>query len=51
MAMHLKEAMAFVEARKNLEAYFVYHKKDGTVADTLTTGFKKLIIPSPQFKN
>ena len=51
MAMHLKDAMAFVESRKNLEAYFVYHKKDGTVADTLTTGFKKLIIPSPQFKN
>ncbi|SDG59466.1 thiamine biosynthesis lipoprotein [Pedobacter terrae] len=43
MAMHLKDAMAFVESRKNLEAYFVYHKKDGTVADTLTTGFKKLI--------
>lgn len=44
MAMHLKDAMAFVESRKNLEAYFVYHQKDGTVADTLTTGFKKLII-------
>ncbi|WP_145855971.1 FAD:protein FMN transferase [Pedobacter suwonensis] len=43
MAMHLKDAMAFVESRKNLEAYFVYHRKDGTVADTLTTGFKKLI--------
>ncbi|SFA45131.1 thiamine biosynthesis lipoprotein [Pedobacter suwonensis] len=43
MAMHLKDAMAFVESRKNLEAYFVYHRKDGTVADTLTTGLKKLI--------
>ncbi|WP_406823470.1 FAD:protein FMN transferase [Pedobacter sp. KACC 23697] len=43
MAMHLKDAMAFVESRKNLEAYFVYHQKDGTVADTLTAGFKKLI--------
>ncbi|WP_344850507.1 FAD:protein FMN transferase [Pedobacter jeongneungensis] len=43
MAMHLKDAMAFVESRKNLEAYFVYHQKDGKVADTLTTGFKKLI--------
>ncbi|MGN7989973.1 FAD:protein FMN transferase [Pedobacter sp. 22226] len=43
MAMHLKDAIAFVESRKNLEAYFVYHQKDGKVADTLTTGFKKLI--------
>ncbi len=43
MAMHLKDALAFVESRKTLEAYFVYHKKDGSVADTLTTGFKKLI--------
>ena len=51
MAMHLKDAMAFVESRKNLEAYFVYHKKDGTVADTLTTGFKKLITPSTSLKN
>ncbi|MGM9478824.1 FAD:protein FMN transferase [Pedobacter sp. GSP4] len=45
MAMHLKDAIAFVESRKNLEAYFVYHQKDGKVADTLTTGFKKLITP------
>lgn len=43
MGMHLNEAMEFVEQRKNLEAYFVYHKRDGTVADTLTTGFKKMI--------
>lgn len=47
MAMHLKDAIAFVESRKNLEAYFVYHQKDGKVADTLTTGFKKLITPDP----
>jgi thiamine biosynthesis lipoprotein len=50
MAMHLKDAMAFVEGRKNLEAYFVYHQKDGKVADTLTTGFKKLITPLYQLK-
>ncbi|PWS31454.1 FAD:protein FMN transferase [Pedobacter paludis] len=43
MGMHLNEAMKFVEERKNLEAYFVYHKKNGAVADTLTTGFKKMI--------
>lgn len=44
MGMHLAAAIKFVNERKNLEAYFVYHKKDGTIADTLTTGFKKLII-------
>ncbi|PWS26598.1 FAD:protein FMN transferase [Pedobacter yonginense] len=44
MGMHLNEAIKFVEERKNLEAYFVYHTKNGGVADTLTTGFKKMII-------
>ncbi|WP_265856513.1 FAD:protein FMN transferase [Pedobacter sandarakinus] len=43
MAMHLPEAMEFVNRRKALEAYFVYRKKDGSIADTLTVGFKKLI--------
>lgn len=43
MGMHLNEAMKFVSDRKNLEAYFVYHKNDGSVADTLTNGFKKLL--------
>ncbi|WP_316802761.1 FAD:protein FMN transferase [Pedobacter nototheniae] len=51
MAMHIEDAITFVENRKNLEAYFVYHKKDGTITDTLTTGFKKLIISNNQFKN
>ncbi|TCD08568.1 FAD:protein FMN transferase [Pedobacter frigidisoli] len=43
MGMHLNEAMKFVNDRKNLEAYFVYHQSDGAVADTLTKGFKKLL--------
>jgi thiamine biosynthesis lipoprotein len=43
MAMSLKEALAFVSKRKYLEAYFVYHQKDGSVADTLTMGFKELL--------
>lgn len=43
MAMHLPQALKFVEKRKDLEAYFVYHKKDGAIADTLSTGFRKLI--------
>ncbi|MEJ2883317.1 FAD:protein FMN transferase [Pedobacter sp. GR22-6] len=43
MAMELEEALAFVAKRKDLEAYFIYHCKDGRVADTLSAGFKKLI--------
>ncbi|MFD2286551.1 FAD:protein FMN transferase [Pedobacter petrophilus] len=43
MGMHLNEALKFVEVRKNLEAYFVYHRKDGSIADTLSTGFRKIL--------
>jgi len=43
MAMELEEALAFVAKRKDLEAYFIYHRKDGRVADTLSAGFKELI--------
>lgn len=43
MGMHLTEALKFVEERKDLEAYFVYHGKDGSIADTLSTGFKKIL--------
>jgi thiamine biosynthesis lipoprotein len=43
MAMDVEEAMAFAK-KANLEAYFIYHKPDGRVADTLTTGFKKLLV-------
>ena len=43
MAMHLPEALKFVEKRKDLEAYFVYHREDGSIADTLSTGFRELI--------
>lgn len=43
MGMHLQEALKFVEERPNLEAYFVYHQPDGAIADTLSTGFKKIL--------
>ena len=43
MGMHLNEALKFVEERKTLEAYFVYHKKDGSIADTLSTGFRRIL--------
>lgn len=44
MGMTVKEALTFVEAHKSLEAYLIYKKSDGKIADTLTTGFKKMII-------
>lgn len=44
MAMGVEEALAFVSARKNMEAYLIYHRKDGTVTDTLTAGFRKMIV-------
>jgi hypothetical protein len=34
-----------VEKRKDLAAYFIYKRKNGTVADTATTKFYKLMHP------
>jgi thiamine biosynthesis lipoprotein len=44
MAMDVEEALAFVKRKKNLEAYFIYRKPNGETADTLTNGFKKLLV-------
>ncbi|MBB2146740.1 FAD:protein FMN transferase [Pedobacter sp. LMG 31464] len=44
MGMTVKEALTFVEAHKNLEAYLIYKKPDGKIADTLSAGFRKMII-------
>ncbi|WP_214228456.1 FAD:protein FMN transferase [Pedobacter sp. B4-66] len=44
MAMNVNEALEFISAKKNMEAYIIYRRKDGSVADTLTAGFKKMII-------
>jgi len=44
MAMNVKEALDFITTKKDMEAYIIYHRKDGSVADTLTQGFKKMII-------
>ena len=44
MAMELPQAMTFVNNRKYLEAYFIYRAPDGSIRDTLTTGFKKLLV-------
>jgi thiamine biosynthesis lipoprotein len=41
MGMGLKKAMKFVAGKKDMDAYFIYHKPDGAVADTASAGFYK----------
>lgn len=43
MNMGLEKALRFAAQQKELEAFFIYQKADGSVADTATTGFYKLI--------
>jgi len=45
MGMGLKKALAFVDARKDMAAHFIYHKPDGSVADTSSKRFRKLLQP------
>lgn len=44
MSMSVDEALAFVAAKKGMEAYLIYRRKDGSVADTLSSGFRKMIV-------
>lgn len=41
MVMGLQQAFAFVQARTNLAAYFIYRTPDGRIADTATRSFKQ----------
>lgn len=43
MGMGLEKALEFAEKQENLEAYFIYRQASGSVADTATTGFYKLM--------
>ncbi|MBD0353377.1 MAG: FAD:protein FMN transferase, partial [Flavisolibacter sp.] len=43
MVLGLEKSFRLLTNTKNLEAYFIYQKKDGTISDTATTGFYKLI--------
>ena len=43
LAMGLPQALTFLKHRRNLDAYFIYQKSNGVVADTATAGFYKLI--------
>ncbi|WP_134088257.1 FAD:protein FMN transferase [Olivibacter sp. XZL3] len=44
MAMNLEDALHFVSARPALEAYIIYQDKQGNVLDTMTNGFKQLLV-------
>jgi len=41
LAMGLPKALAFLRRHRSLNAYFIYQKPDGSVADTATAGFYK----------
>jgi len=43
MGMGLDKALKFLGMQKCMEAYFIYHTPDGSIADTATTGFYKLM--------
>jgi len=44
MVMGLKKAMLFVESRPDLAAHFIYRNREGTVVDTASSRFKKLMV-------
>ena len=44
MLMPIEKAIKFVERKKYLAAYIIYKKADGKIADTVSVGFKKMIL-------
>jgi thiamine biosynthesis lipoprotein len=42
MTMGLEKGLQFVEGRKDIAAYFIYKKNDGSVADSASAAFKRL---------
>ena len=42
MTMGLEKGLQFVERRKDMAAYFIYKKSDGSIADSASTAFKRL---------
>jgi thiamine biosynthesis lipoprotein len=45
MGMGLQQALAFTSLRKDsLQAFFIYRKRNGTLADTATIGFGKFAV-------
>ena len=43
MGMGLKKGLLFMKKHKEMEAYFIYHNSAGTVSDTASAGFYKMI--------
>ena len=43
MLMGLKNGLKFIEQRKDIAAYFIYHKSNGEIADTASSQFYKLM--------
>ena len=43
LAMGIREAIKFVDAHPEIEAYFVYLDEKNKVSDTMSTGFRKMI--------
>lgn len=41
--MGLKQALAFIEKKKDICAYFIYRDANGSIADTASSGFLKLM--------
>lgn len=50
MGMGIKKSLKFLKSRRNMEAYFIYQKKDGTIADTASAGFYKFISTKKELK-
>ncbi|MBO3270495.1 FAD:protein FMN transferase [Hymenobacter defluvii] len=44
MGMGLDRALSFLRQNPDLQAYFIYQRSDGAVADTATVGFTKLLL-------
>jgi len=43
MLMGLGKALQFIQERKDIEAYFIYHKSNGEITDTASSGFYKIL--------
>lgn len=43
MGMGIKKSFLFLKSHPEMEVYFIYQKRDGSVADTATAGFYKFI--------
>lgn len=43
MGMGVAKALAFLRTHRDLQAYFIYQRPNGTVADTASPGFQRLV--------